>query len=221
MESKMTDDFRVRIGSELDRLKPALEELKHYLETMPLSVSLREDFEYFTSYVRDLRNKESLAIGDRFDELPRDFQDIGRDLEELALPESDRQAILLSIRSIEESLQNIKALLWEMKLPTLHAHFGYIWTTEKDDWWLFGEETHDGKDRYTIFHMPKQADLIIEDDECYFYVIERMKAAGNRRVTSQEYAALFPIDLPEARTFAPPAQASNPSDPTESDNTEH
>src|SRR5688572_9974795 len=106
----MTDDFRVRIGSELDRLKPALEELKHYLETMPLSVSLREDFEYFTSCVRDidLEIKESLAIGDRFDGLPRDFQDIRRDLEELTLPESDRQDILLSIRSIEESLQNIK-----------------------------------------------------------------------------------------------------------------
>jgi hypothetical protein len=219
----MPDDFRVRIGSELDRLKSALEELKRHLETMPLSVSLREDFEYFTRDVRDidLRNKESLSIGDRFDGLPRDFQDIRRDLEGMVLPESVRQDILLSIRSIEEALQNIKAILWEWGLPVLLAHYEKMWTTEKDDWWLVGQEKADGKDTYVILQVSKQLNLIIEDDEWYLYIIRRMKEAGNRRITYEEDATLFPIDLPEGWTPPPPVQASDFPDETESDDTEH
>jgi hypothetical protein len=122
------------------------------------------------------------------------------------------------IKALDDHLQKIKSILWELNLPTLLFHYEKLWTTEKDNWWLGKVEMQGGEEVYTIIDATNPShlmDLIIEDDEWSHYITQRMKEAGNRIVTPDEPSEFMP---PEGWIFPPPVSAA--SLPTDSDDTE-
>ena len=53
--------------------------------------------------------------------------------------------------------------------------YGYLWTTEKEDWVLVNTEFG-----YGIVNKKSQMALMISDEELENAIIERMKSSGNR-----------------------------------------
>jgi hypothetical protein len=56
-----------------------------------------------------------------------------------------------------------------------------MWTTRISDYLLV---TSSYDDHYSIFYLPTTGDVTIEDDDLYFAIVEKMKAAGVRIVNS-------------------------------------
>jgi len=64
--------------------------------------------------------------------------------------------------------------------------YSYIWTTEKDKWVLV-ESKLSGEYSITYITPRSSGGLIIEDDEIYELVIQKMIEEGNRKMTFDEY----------------------------------
>jgi hypothetical protein len=74
----------------------------------------------------------------------------------------------------------------------------YMWTTHFDEWALI-QSFYLGVESEAIIHLPSRKLLIIENNDAYRAVKEKMKQAGNRIVTREELWELMgrdPADLP-------------------------
>ena len=65
--------------------------------------------------------------------------------------------------------------------------YSWIWTTHRNEYFLVGDDGH-----YAIVRMNKNSwgSLIIENNEVYFGVCERMQQEGIPVITSQEWSRL-------------------------------
>ena len=63
--------------------------------------------------------------------------------------------------------------------------YGYLWTTEKEDWVLVNTEFG-----YGIVNKKSQMALMISDEELENAIIERMKSSGNRIYNDRNEAYL-------------------------------
>jgi hypothetical protein len=61
--------------------------------------------------------------------------------------------------------------------------FEDFWTTEQRDYALISS----GDDHYSIMRLSTKMLVIIEDDEVFEYVIQKMISMGNRRFSISEY----------------------------------
>ena len=58
------------------------------------------------------------------------------------------------------------------------TEYEYIWTTERDDWELLYVGTLGDRKLYAIVNEKTKGGLIIEDNDCYRAVVEKMIAEG-------------------------------------------
>jgi hypothetical protein len=77
--------------------------------------------------------------------------------------------------------------LTEAKINLYTTSSQSMWTTKKDEWWLTVEKRPDGTESFSIEYAPEPGTMNYEDEEWYIFVLERMKEAGNMRISRSAY----------------------------------
>jgi hypothetical protein len=89
--------------------------------------------------------------------------------------------------------------LRERKISSYIASSQSMWTTEKEDWWLVEYKRPDESVFYSIEYVPQPGTMNVDDGDWYSYVCKRMKEAGNRIVSGEEYDEFIRNYIAEGR----------------------